>query len=437
LAIVAVLAAILTFVKYPHLANGMPSKDSRGGKTAAAAILPGNVPHPVSAPATDLSSASLEWQSPMRNYPRPDTFSYQGESVVAQYDPDSLLNARVNVYLQRYRPETGVILVADLHSGHVLAMGERQDSLISESPKLAFGGGFPAASLIKIMTATAALECKAKELTDSIPQVGGYHTLYKRQLKTEGLRRCPKITLEEAFSRSVNPAFGMLGLSMGPETLRSTAARMGFNRDAQSSIIAKSRIEIPDSGFSLAEAACGFTPKTTITPWHALQIARGAGDDGRLRACVFPRAILDLKSGKELPLPSDSGSYFVSPSNLPLLQGLMQATVRVGTARKGFHSVLKASHMDRIEAGGKTGSLDGEETPGRFDWFIGYVKMKDDPSRGLAFAIMLVHREYASIHASAMAALLIRDWMTAHDKAEREKAKAAKQREAQIAYRAA
>jgi cell division protein FtsI/penicillin-binding protein 2 len=212
---------------------------------------------------------------------------------------------------------------------------------------------------------------------------------------------------------------------------------MGFNRDAQSSTIAKSRIEIPDSGFSLAEAACGFTPKTTITPWHALQIARGAGDDGRLRACVFPSAIVDLESGREIRFASDTGGYFVSPANLPLLQGLMQATVRSGTARKGFHSVLKASHMGRIEAGGKTGSLDGEETPGRFDWFIGYVKMKDDPSRGLAFAVMLVHREYASIHASQMAALLIRDWMSAHDKAEREKAKAAKQCEAQIAYQAA
>ena len=32
---------------------------------------------------------------------------------------------------------------------------------------------------------------------------------------------------------------------------------------------------------------------------------------------------------------------------------------------------------------------------------------------------MLVHREYASIHASAFAALLIRDWLSAHEKAMR------------------
>jgi beta-lactamase class D len=96
--------------------------------------------------------------------------------------------------------------------------------------------------------------------------------------------------------------------------------------------------------------------------------------------------------------------------------------------------VLKASHLEKIEAGGKTGSLDGdgdeEETRGRFDWFIGYVKLKDDPAHGLAFSIMLVHREYSTIHASQLAALLIRDWLTAYQKA-------LKARKAELAYRAA
>ncbi|HKP97889.1 MAG TPA: penicillin-binding transpeptidase domain-containing protein [Fibrobacteria bacterium] len=427
------LASLLAFKKYSRSPSAPAAKDSRGGISAAAAFVPGNPFRFRAEPPADVPAAAAtaaDWQTPMRNYPRPDTFDFQGNAMVADYAPDSLLNARVKVYLERYRPETGVIMIADLRSGHVLAMGEREDSVITGAPRLAYGGGFPAASLIKILTATAALECKARELTDSIPQLGGYHTLYKRQLRTEGQHRYPKITLEEAFSKSVNPAFGMLGLSMGPEALRATASRMGFNRAILPSCVAKSRIEFPDSGFSLAEAACGFTAKTTISPWHALQIARGAGDDGRLRPCSFARTIVDLGSGAERPVTSDTGGYFVSPANLGALQGFMQATVRTGTARKGFHSVLRAGHLEKIEAGGKTGSLDGEETRGRFDWFIGYVKLKDDPARGLAFSIMLVHREYSSIHASQLAALLIRDWLTACEKA-------AKARKAEMAYRAA
>ena len=422
---------ILALFGAKRYASGLFSDPSK----AAAKSALGGFAAPVeggSAPALSPTEASLasgdtplEWLAPMRNYPRPDTFSWKGDAVEADYAADSLLTARVNVYLQRYRPETGVILVSDLRTGHVLAIGEREDSVITGTPRLAYGGGYPAASLVKILTATAALECKARELTDSIPQLGGHHTLYRRQLKLEGIRNIPRITLEEAFSRSVNPAFGVLGMSMGPAALRATAERMGFNRAIMPAAAARSRIEFPDTGFSLAETACGFTARTTISPWHALQIARGAGDDGRLRPCTFVSRIRNLGTGQDLALSPNAGPAFVSPANLPLLQSMMRATVRVGTSRKGFHQILRASHMDKIEAGGKTGSLDGEETRGRFDWFIGYVRLKDEPQTGLAFSIMLVHREYASIHASAMAALIIRDWLGAHEKAL--KAKTARQ----------
>jgi penicillin-binding protein A len=398
--------------------------DPGSDQTALGSFTGGNGPElqggaPLASPMAVPADAPLAWQAPMRNYPRPDTFSFKGEALIAEYDPDSLLNARVNLYLQRYRPETAVILISDLRTGHIVALGERDDSLVSGTPRLAFGGGFPAASLIKILTATAALECKAREVTDSIPLVGRPHTLYKRQLKLEGLRNIPRISLEQAFSRSVNPSFGVLGMSVGSTVLRATAARMGFNRPMEPNIAATSRIEFPDTGFSLAEAACGFTPKTTISPWHALQIARGAGDDGRLRPCRFVRRMRKLADGAEIASDPGRGEPFISAANLPQLQDLMRATVRIGTARKGFHQNMRASQLEKIEAGGKTGSLDGEETPGRFDWFIGYVKLKDEPEQGLAFSIMLVHVDYASIHASAMAALLIRDWLAAHEKAMR------------------
>ena len=402
---------------------GRKSDNSNPNLKSASIAAAGLIP----ADAKPSVTSGLEWQAPMRNYPSPDTFTYQNKAMEAHYAADSLLNARVNVYLQRYRPETGVILVADLKSGQVLALGEREDTAISAKPRLAFGSGYPAASLIKILTAVAALECNSKYLTDSIPQWGSYHTLYRSQLHLDRPGRQAKISLEDAFAKSVNPAFGLMGLSMGPERLRNQAARLGFNQPVLPIGVAESRIEFPDSGFSLAEAACGFTKKTTISPWHALEIARGAGDDGKLRACSFIHSITDLSEGKEMALNLDGGDLFLSTQNLPKLQALMQATVRVGTARKGFHSILKASHLEKIEAGGKTGSLDGdEETRGRFDWFIGYVRLKDDHSRGLAFSIMLVHREYASIHASMMAALLIRDWLTGLEKTHK----------AELAYRA-
>jgi peptidoglycan glycosyltransferase len=370
----------------------------------------------------DLGAYSLDLYSSFRNYPQADTFTYEGRTLAAQYDPDSLLNARTAVYLQRYRPETGVILACDLKSGRVLAAGERQDSVVTTAPRMAFLGCYPAASLIKILTASAAFDLKGKDATDSIPVIGGYYTLYKRQLRCgESWDRLPKITIREAFAKSVNPAFAVLGQSMGPEVLRTVAEKLGFNHPRMPQCGSPSRIDIPDSGFGLAEMSCGFTGKTTISPWHALEIARGAGDDGRLRACSFARSVTDIAGNKQVTLAGDTGTQFISPANLPKLQTLMEGTIRFGTARKSFYSVLRASHMEKLDLGGKTGSLDGDEPKGRYDWFIGYAKLKDDPSDGLALAIMVVHREYVSVRSSQLAALLIRDWIIAKEKAKKAK----------------
>ncbi|HLP30777.1 MAG TPA: hypothetical protein VK150_05410, partial [Geothrix sp.] len=105
------------------------------------------------------------------------------------------------------------------------------------------------------------------------------------------------------------------------------------------------------------------------------------------------------------------------PANLPRLQALMESTIRKGTARKGFHQVLRASHMQKIETGGKTGTLDGEDPKGRYDWFIGYARLKDEPHKGIALAVMLVHGTYASQRSTVLAALLVRDWLEAQEKA--------------------
>ena len=394
-------------------AGSGPAALGVGGTTAAYAQAP-------AVSGTGPAPLSLDLLSPFRHYPAPGSFAFQGRTLVAEYARDSLLSSRVDVYLHRYRPETAVVLACDLRTGKLLAMGERSDSAVTASPRLAFAGGFPAASLIKILTAAAALELKVHEVTDSIPQVGSYHTLYRRQLRPDD-RWAGKVTLQEAFSKSVNPAFGLLGISLGADALRRYAERLGFNRASPPSCVAPSVMLVPDTGFALAEAACGFTSKTTISPWHALELARALGDDGVLRPCALARSLRDPQGG-EVPLHGAAApGTMVSAENLAKLQAMMQATVRSGTARKGFHSVLRAAQLEKIEVGGKTGSLDGElgtdSAKGRFDWFIGYARLKEDPAHGMALCVMLVHKEYRATSSAQFSALLVRDWLAAEIKA--------------------
>jgi hypothetical protein len=412
--------------------------DKAGGNRIALAGSTGlGTAAPAAAPASglDLSTAALDYHSPFRNYPDPDTFQVGGRTLAVHYAADSLLQARIQVYLNRYRPDHAVVLACDLRSGAMLGVGERSDSTVIGAPRLAFRSGFPAASLAKILTATAALEFEGKDPDDSIPQIGSYHTLYRRQLKVRPGDH-NMVTLAEAFSKSVNPAFGVLGLNMGHAALEKTARRMGFNREL--ACVRPSVFPAADTGYGLAEISCGFTRRTTISPIHALAIARGAGDDGRARLGPFARSLVDLSGRREIEILPDDGTLFVSGGNLPKLQALMESTVRRGTARKGFHQVMRASHLQKIDVGGKTGSLDGEEPRwetappaedaaaeaqarevGRYDWFIGYARLKDDPSKGIALSVMLVHKEYAQVRSTVLAALLVRDWLAAEEKARR------------------
>lgn len=396
---------------------------------------------PAAAEGIRLGTPGLDLHSPFLHYPAPDTFQVEGRSLAVEYAADSLIQTRIGVYLQRYLPDAAVVMACDLKTGHVLGVGERADSTITMAPRLAFKSGFPAASLVKILTATAALEIRGKDPLDSIPQPGSYYTLYRRQLKVGSHEQTPKVTLQEAFSKSANPAFGVLGLSMGPRTLQKTALDLGFNRPF--ACVRPSHFQAPDSGYALAETSCGFTDRTTLSPFHALAIARGVGDDGRVRYGTFAKTVTDLDGRKDLEIRPDAGRTFVTRPNLAKLQTLMEATVRSGTARKGFHQVMRASHLQKLDVGGKTGSLDGLEpsssgeagvqtatadapaSKGRYDWFIGYVRFKDDPSRGMALSIMLVHGEYARIRSTVFAALLVRDWLAAEEKADRQRKAAA------------
>ncbi len=370
---------------------------------------------PKSQPEKSFKKLSI---SPIiKNYPFPDTFNVAGKKYVAQYWQDSLINRRIDVYMQRYRPEHGVIAVCDLKSGRILGLGERRDDLITHQPQMALGGRFPAASLIKILTAIAALENQAQEVTDSIPQIGAAHTLYRSQVCLLKQKHINKISLMDAFAKSVNPAFGILGLSVGSKMLRETGERMGFNQESAFPTLVPSNLIIPDSGFSLAEMACGFNQITTISPLHALEIVRGAAGNGKLQSCEWIQSLHD-EGGK---LENDffenrtESLPFISTKNLPKLRGLMEATIEFGTARKSFHQILHRNQMDQLDIGGKTGSLDGQDPPGRYDWFLGYAKEKN-AEEGIAICIMLVHHEYKAVKANQLAALLIRDWLIEKNK---------------------
>jgi cell division protein FtsI/penicillin-binding protein 2 len=361
----------------------------------------------------------LDYYSSFENYPEPDTFSYHEHQLAIFYQSDSLLNARMRIYLDRYRPEIAVYLACDLQTGQILALAERKDSVNSSRPDMAFGGTYPAASLIKLVPVLAALEA-GKTPYDSLVQIGSYHTLYKYQLRPHLYPDAPKVTLKKAFARSVNPAFGLLGRELGGSALRKYGKVLGFNNHERPDRLEISRLTVPDSGYNLAEVSCGFIQSTTISPIHALEMARMIGWQGRRLPCVFSDSLQILLPGGSYPVRyKQKAASELSPHIMSSLQELMQATIYRGTGRRQFHRIMRRHHLEKLVLGGKSGSLDGPEPNGRYDWFIGYARLKDDPQNGIAIAVMHVYQTYQSMRAGSVAALLIRDWLRSRMKSKK------------------
>ena len=79
---------------------------------------------------------------------------------------------------------------------------------------------------------------------------------------------------------------------------------------------------------------------------------------------------------------------------------MVQTTVR-GTARRAFHARDGSLLLDPIPVAGKTGSLNGLNPDGHYEWFIG-VAPADDPT--IAVATLVVNRGKWRRSASQVAA---------------------------------
>jgi len=351
-----------------------------------------------------------------REVPPAFTADCRGEPVEVSLTIEPAVQQRLSVLLRRYRPLVGAGVVLDPETGDVLAMASYQHPQQPLPPVLARGrdnfclyAGFPAASLIKIVSAAAALEKKGYTASRTLPVSGRFHTLYKHQLGLKKPRfRSRPVSLEKAFSLSVNPFFGQLGIKVLSERdLFVTARNFLFNVPLEFDLpVGVSRLLVPRDDYARAELACGFNTATTISPLHAALVAALPAADGRMMRPRLVRQVTD-QGGKTLYRQPDPEVLArpLSARSLQQLRRLMRATVRYGTARKSFAHLHRVRGWRQWELGGKTGSIDLPGREGRCEWFAGYGRHGE---RRVAVALVLVHGERRTISSAYVAAEMIR-----------------------------
>jgi cell division protein FtsI/penicillin-binding protein 2 len=339
---------------------------------------------------------------------------WNNEDYMAQYFVDTDLQTKVSQAFARGQVAHGAFVALDAVSGRVVAM-------VSHGYKdnLSLMASFPSASIFKIITAAAALDQDRLTPSSLIPLKGSYHTLYRQNIMNSGGlqpaaaksgRYWRLMSLADAFGWSVNSIFGKIGIfGLGAGTLKEYAHRFFFQRPIPfEASLEESKVKIPeDDPFGLAESASGFTRDNTISPVHGALIAAAAANEGVMMEPTVVSQIYD-SSGKVVyaSLPQELGRPIRSDT-ADALKKLMERTITRGTSRSTFRNTRRNMILGQLELGGKTGTLDGESPPGRYDWFVGYAIRG---SQKLAFAALCIHGTYRGIKASQVARIAIENY---------------------------
>jgi cell division protein FtsI/penicillin-binding protein 2 len=298
-----------------------------------------------------------------------------GKKYTYTLDPE--LQAEAQAVLARYKVPYGAIVAIEPATGKVLAFAEysqRDKSLKG----LAQRATYPAASLIKVVTAAAALET-GKVCADTVfTYEGSPYVLTKRKISPDNRKRERNITtLGEALGKSNNIVFGKLGVyCVGTEKMQQTTTDFGFNREIPFDFpLQPSTSVVPIESYDLAQTTAGFIG-TKISPVHAALIAAAVSNNGVMMRPWMIESVTD-ESGKVVYTGTSSTLLTaVTPQIAEQLTGIMRNTVTQGTSSKIFKRHAKKL-FENVAVSGKTGSLTGDDPPGKYEWFMGFAPEKN------------------------------------------------------------
>lgn len=339
--------------------------------------------------------------------------SFEVVSEGSRYRVDTSLDVALqNFLLGRLNASTSryiAIVCMDPMTGRVLSMVGFDKNDPSNNPCI--DNRFPAASIFKIITASAAVEKFGLNSDSEFTFNGKKHTLYKSQLKDRTNRFTNRITLEDSFAQSVNPVFGKIGVHyLGKSALENYAEAFGFNRNIDFELdLEPSLISIEDNPYQWAEIACGFNRETKISPLHGALMTAALLNRGRLMEPTIVDRVLD-ENGRLL---YRSRQVFlnraVSPEASEVVNKLMENTIDSGTCRKAFRGLRKDKILSRLNIGAKSGSIDNRAHDTRYDWFVGFAEDKAGAGK-IVISAIVAHEKYIGTRASHYARIAIKQY---------------------------
>lgn len=309
----------------------------------------------------------IEWVQP------PPYRSDLAGPLRVEYTMDVALTRSIFGLLRRGRVANGHVIVMEPDSGRILAYASTDPDTFPGSE------AYPAASLVKVVTAAAALDGAPDEARRTCRYRGSPYRLTPSRVHPP--RSGNEMSLERSLATSNNQCFAQLAVNtVGGVAMLSALERFGWLSEPAPGHEAGTA-SMGDDDYDLGRLGCGLAG-CRITPLHAAQLA-GSLAHGELVDPWWVDRVVDVH-GRSLPLPSRPHPRQIMRPNLAneLRKMLVRTTTR-GTARSAFRDRRGRSRLGEIRVAGKTGNLTGDEPQGRYEWFIG-VAPADAPTVAVA-----------------------------------------------------
>ncbi len=318
-----------------------------------------------------------------------------------EYTLDLELTRAIYDIFERGRVGLGLAVVLDPATGNIIAYAG------TDSKRLPPGEVYPAASLVKVVTAAAALESVPGVAKRVCRYVGNPYRLTPARVAAP--RRGTEVTLERALAMSNNQCFAQLAVNdLGARRMLDVIRRFGLLQRPGPGHEAGQAADPHGDKYALGKLGSGLAG-LQITALHAAEIAATLVDGKRRKARWIER-VTDA-NGQPLALPQVTAPIPVlSPALATQLRKMMISTTVSGTARRAFHASYGRPILKAMGVAAKTGSLSGKTPPGRYEWFIGLAPA-DRPK--VAIAVLVVqpprwHTTGSQVGAQIMNAIFCR-----------------------------
>lgn len=252
-------------------------------------------------------------------------------------------------------------------------------------------GRYPPGSIMKIVTASAAIE----EGIDLSYECTGQCIIEGQKVTCSGGAH-GSLTLQSAFAKSCNTYFANLSVKLGGSRLKKQAEKFGFNQEFKFAgdelELYPSKFEVTHNEGDIAWAGIG-QYNDLVTPLHAAMIAGAVANDGVM---MEPKLLKDVARGGYAGFSFSAAQYkrVLSPEIAAKVKGYMRDVVTGGTGT--------SAGVSGLEICGKTGTAEFVENGEvkNHSWFVGFI---DDSAKPYAVAVIFEGAGFGSRYAAPMA----------------------------------